>query len=154
MKLSTAANRRVSGRSGFTLLEVLVVVAILVILASVGIVATTKYLEDAKKNKAQLQCQSIAEACEAYYLNPQSGNQYPSTTQELLSPPFGGQSYFKNGQADLASPWGTGPNAPQFVISTYTNSDGSVRPLVQIQALDGIMISQFGVGPLSTPPQH
>jgi general secretion pathway protein G len=152
MKLSTAPNR-LARRSAFTLLEVLVVVAILVILASVGIVATTKYLDDARKSKAQLQCQTLAEACEAYYLNPMSGGNYPSQISDLIQPfgGQGGQSYLKNGQQDLVSPWG--PNQ-QFVLQTYQNSDGSSRPLVMITAPDGTQISQFGIGPMSQPPQH
>ena len=55
MMLPVAARRnRVTRRAAFTLLEVLVVVAILVILAGVGVVATTRYLEDARKSRAQL----------------------------------------------------------------------------------------------------
>jgi general secretion pathway protein G len=152
MKLSTS-HGRVQRHAAFTLLEVLVVVAILVILASVGIVATTKYLEDARKSKAQLQCQSFAEACEAYYLNPQSGGNYPTQLSDLNQPfgGTGGQSYLKNGVNDLVSPWG---QQSQYVLTTYQNSDGSLRPLVQINAPDGTPISQFGIGPMSQPPVH
>jgi len=98
MMLPVAARRnRVSRRAAFTLLEVLVVVAILVILAGVGVVATTRYLEDARKSKAQLGCNGLATAVESYYANPQSGNQYPTQLQELLAPPFGGTSFLRNG---------------------------------------------------------
>ena len=112
MKLATA-QRRATRRAAFTLIEVLVVVAILVILAGVGIVAYMRYLEDAKKTQAQLQCKSLAEACEAYYLNPQSGNTYPTSWQDLLVP-FGGTggsiSFLKNGQRDIMTPWPSSSN--------------------------------------------
>ncbi len=84
MILTAATTRRLSRRAGFTLLEVLVVVAILVILSTVAVVATTRYLEDARKSRAQLQCKSLASACEAYYLNSQSGNNYPQQLTDLL----------------------------------------------------------------------
>ena len=59
MMLATARNRA-TRRAAFTLLEILVVVAIVVILAGVGVVATTTYLENAKKSKAQLGCNGLA----------------------------------------------------------------------------------------------
>lgn len=145
MMLPVAARRnRVSRRAAFTLLEVLVVVAILVILAGVGVVATTRYLEDARKSKAQLGCKGLATAVESYYLNPQSGNQYPTTLQELLSPPFGGTSLLKNGQEDLVDPWGK-----QYQFQFIQGQDGAQMPLVYTTAPDGTPISQYGAGPLS-----
>jgi general secretion pathway protein G len=143
MKLTTASHRA-TRRAAFTLLEVLVVVAILVILAGVGVVATTRYLEDARKSRAQLQCKSLVTAIEAYYSNPQSGNQYPENLQQLLVPPFGGTSFLKNGEEDLIDPWGK-----QYQLQYIEGSDGAMMPLVFTQSNDGVMISQYGAGPLS-----
>jgi general secretion pathway protein G len=144
MMLATARRRIATRRAAFTLLEVLVVVAILVILAGVGVVATTRYLEDARKNRAQLQCKSLETAVEAYRANPQSGNQYPTQLQDLLVPPFGGTSYLKNGEQDLIDPWNK-----QYQIQMITGADGAELPLVFTHAPDGTPISQFGAGPLS-----
>ena len=146
MKLSTAANR--SRRSAFTLIEVLVVVAILVILASVGIVGYMRYMEDAKKTQAQLQCKTIAEACQAYYMNAQSQGNYPQDLNELILP-FGGtggtQSFLKDGQKDLLDPWGR-----QYQYNPNVQGpDGTIRVLVYCTAPDGTPISQHGVGNLS-----
>src|SRR6516164_9574109 len=100
------SNRRATGRRAFTLMEVLVVVAILVILAGVAIIAVPRYIEDARKSRAHLAAKSIEQACEAFHTNPanQDGH-YPQSGQELLQPPFGGSSYLKNGLADLNTPW-------------------------------------------------
>ena len=144
---ATTAARRSARRAGFTLLEVLVVVAILVILAGVGVVATTKYLEDARKKQAQLQCKSLVQACETYYLDAQSGHQYPETLQQLIQP-FGGTggtgSLLKNGQNDLIDPWGQ-----PYQYQVITHADGNVGPEVFTQSRDGVRINQKGVGQLA-----
>lgn len=141
---TAALRRRSTRRAGFTLLEVLVVVAILVILSTVAVVATTRYLEDARKSRAQLQCKSLAQAIESYYLNPQSGNQYPENLGQLLNPPFGGTSLLKNGDSDLIDPWGG-----QYQVQFIQGQDGAQMPLVHTTAQDGTPISQYGAGPLS-----
>ena len=147
MMLQTARNRA-TRRAAFTLLEILVVVAIVVILAGVGVVATTSYLENAKKSKAQLGCKGLAGACEAYYLNPSSGGQYPQSLQDLINPGFGG-SLLKNGQQDLMDPWNK-----MYTYELRTLSDGAQVPFVHTRSSDNIEISQYGVGPLAAPPQQ
>ena len=143
MKLSTTRNR-LSRRAAFTLLEVLVVVAILVILATVASSAVTANLETAKKQKAQLQAAAIAKAMETYYINPSSGNQYPTSLSELITPPWGGSSLLNDPQSDLIDPWGG-----QFQIQQAASNDNSIqgKPLVFTTAPDQTKISQFGIGP-------
>jgi len=145
MMLATPT-RRVARRTAFTLLEVLVVVAILVILAGVATVATTRYLDDAKKSKAQLQAKAISVAMENYYINTNSGNQYPTTLAELVTPPWGGTSFLNDPQSDLTDPWGQ-----QFQIQQQQANDNSLqgKPIVFTKAPDGVVISQYGIGPLS-----
>jgi general secretion pathway protein G len=142
----TTVLRRAPRRGGFTLLEVLVVVAILVILSTVAVVATTRYLEDARKGRAQLQCRSLATACEAYKnnaANPMSED--PTNPGQLLQPPFGGTSFLKNGQEDLIDPWGQ-----EYQFRPFTQGDGTtIIQVVTHSKHDGTPISQFGIGPNS-----
>ena len=155
MMLATTS-RKATRRAAFTLLEVLVVVAILVILAGIGVVATTRYLEDAKKSKAQMQCVALAQACEAYKLNPGSNGEYPTNLTELVNPPFG-SSFLKNGMNDLNSPWTVNGQAMQFqyqiMQSQSDQTQSSGFPYVSVTAPDGTLISNFGIGPKATPTQ-
>jgi len=148
MMLQTARNRA-TRRAAFTLLEILVVVAIVVILAGVGVVATTTYLEKAKQSKAQLACKAIADACEAFYLDPSNGT-YPTDISQLVTPPNGGRSQLKNGIQDTYTPW---PNVqPQYTLEIQTKADGTQYPFVHCRADDGTQISQFGIGQKAAPP--
>ena len=144
--LLATTRRPSSRRSAFTLLEVLVVVAILVILAGVATVATTRYLEDAKKSRAQLGCRGIAQAIEAYKSNPANTmNEDPTDLGQLLNPPFGGTAFLKNGQQDLIDPWGQ-----PYQLRPYTQGDQSEILLVYTQSKnDSVKISQFGIGDAS-----
>lgn len=146
MKLAANPRSRAARRPGFTLLEVLVVVAILVILATVASIAVTSNLENAKKSKAQLQAAAIAKAMETYYINPNSGNQYPTTIQELVTPPWGGSSLLNDPVADITDPWGH-----QFQIQQAPSNDNALlgKPIVYTIAPDQVPISQHGIGPQS-----
>jgi prepilin-type N-terminal cleavage/methylation domain-containing protein len=53
-------------RRGFTLMEVIVVAAIIVILAGAGTVVYMKFIEDAKVDQARMECQQIETAVLAY----------------------------------------------------------------------------------------
>ncbi|MBX9582407.1 MAG: prepilin-type N-terminal cleavage/methylation domain-containing protein [Gemmataceae bacterium] len=147
MKLAVTPRQRAARRAGFTLLEVLVVVAILVILAGVGVVATTRYLEDARKSKAQLACQGLVQAIGNYIDNPANTDRSPPTGPgDLLRPPFGGTGYLKNGEQDMYDPWGQ-----QYQFEQIQQADGSQGYVVFTYAKDGTNtpISNFGIGPAS-----
>ncbi len=110
-------------RAGFTLLEVLVVVAILIILASVATFATMRYMEDAKINQASLQMQKIEQACKAYYAT--NGGNWPSSLEELVSVTQAGQPLLEGGQSALVGPWGQ-----PYQISFMQDSVGAERLVV------------------------
>src|SRR5436190_15576909 len=67
-------------RAGFTLMEIMVVVAIILILASAGVVVYTTMLADTRVNRARLDVKSLDQAVTAYYLRKHF---YPQTLIEL-----------------------------------------------------------------------
>lgn len=147
LKTARVPGRGPARRRGFTLLEVLVVVAILVILAGIAVVAVPRYIEDGKRTAAMAGCQNLAKAIEAYMNNPANpGNAMPQQLSDLIQPPFGGPSYLRNGEADTIDPWGK-----PYQIQPAQRADGTVYPLVTTTAADGTPISQFGIGPAATP---
>ena len=91
-------------REAFTLLEVLVVVAIIVILATVSSIYIFRYLEDAKVDTARQNMQNLEKACKTYILK--SGGHAPPTLGELLQPSDGGRPFIDGGQSALIDPWG------------------------------------------------
>lgn len=64
----TVRDKRRGAREAFTLMEMLVVVAILVVLAGVGGYYYLKHLDEAKRDAARLQVKVLSEAAEAYYV--------------------------------------------------------------------------------------
>jgi prepilin-type N-terminal cleavage/methylation domain-containing protein len=78
--------RRVAARSAFTLLEVLIVVAILVVLAGVSSVYVFRYLEESRINRCKADIKTLERAAMAYEI--QYGTR-PTTLQELVTPPSG-----------------------------------------------------------------
>lgn len=118
-----ASNRAVR-RAAFTLLEVLIVVAILVILASAASIALFRYLEDAKVGRAKNDMRVIEQNINAYYLEH---NQWPQEGQDGL---FVIAPKLQQGQEGLKDPWG-GMYSWELVTS-QDETDGSTkqRPVV------------------------
>ncbi|MHB0937619.1 MAG: type II secretion system major pseudopilin GspG [Armatimonadota bacterium] len=73
-------------RRGFTLLELLVVMFILVLLAGVVTVVVTKRMEEAKHAKAVADIATLKSAIDIYYLHNKA---YPPTLEALRTPPSG-----------------------------------------------------------------
>ncbi|HEX4590046.1 MAG TPA: type II secretion system protein GspG [Gemmataceae bacterium] len=92
---------RASHRAAFTLLEVLIVAAIIVVLAGASTLFYMRYLEDAKVSRAKADVKTIEKAAEAYELR---FGQRPESLQQLSSPPEGGKPYIEADQ--LKDPWG------------------------------------------------
>jgi len=93
-------NQRRNDRLGFTLMEVLIVVAILVVLAGVSSVAVFSYLDNAKLDRAKVDTQTLFEACRAYKLKFGS---YPNSLNDLWQPPSG--KPLVETQDSLMDPW-------------------------------------------------
>jgi len=92
--------RRAPVRGGFTLMEMLVVVAILVVLAGAAVPIYMKYLEDARWDRAWQDTVTIARTCETYRLkNPD----YPASLEVLTQVDGSGYAYLE--PKNLIDPW-------------------------------------------------
>jgi general secretion pathway protein G len=88
------------GRGGFTLMEMLVVVAIIVLLAGIGVPIFLNRLEDSRKRTAWANAKTIAQQAEIYRMDQ---GDYPTNLTELVQPPNGHSAYL---EADsLVDPW-------------------------------------------------
>jgi general secretion pathway protein G len=117
MILSKPLRKNTARRSAFTLLEVLVVVAILVILAGTAVIYIPQYIEDSKIKKAQLECEAWEKAVNTYYLNQ---NSYPSSLQDPVV-----QSYIEDGANKVKDPWNG-----MYQVTEQTDSNGNQIPVV------------------------
>lgn len=117
-------------RPAFTLLEVLVVVAILVILASIGGVYMFRYLEDAKQDATVLKMQALDKACKNYAAK-NDGN-WPADLRDLIQPVDGGEPFIDGGAESIMSSWGTpiqytvlpDPGGAEVPVFRAASSDG------------------------------
>jgi general secretion pathway protein G len=98
---TTRAAARGATRAGFTLMEVLVVVAILVVLAGTGGVIYMNYLESAKEDVARTQVQALTEAAQMYQIKYGS---YPANLASLTQPMPDGRPATLEPSA-LLDPW-------------------------------------------------
>ena len=112
--------RRAPARGGFTLMELLVVVAIIVVLAGAAVPMFMKYLEDAKLDTAFQGAVKIAQAAEAYRLSHE-GNP-PESLQVLAQPDDNGHAIFE--LRDLKDPWG---NDYHYVAQGTHGTTGKVE---------------------------
>ena len=125
MKPRTAIRRR---NKGFTLLEVLLVMAILIILMSMVGGAYFTYFANSQEDAARLQMSSIEQAVKAYYMKV---GQRPQQLQDLIQPPSGMSQqkwkgpYLEGGQVPK-DPWGN-----DFQLS-YGGDANNTRTLVVV----------------------
>ena len=126
------------GRGGFTLMEILVVVAILVILASVGGYYYMGSLENAKLDVARLQIKALENGCETYKLN--SGGDWPSGLQALLQPVNGKDPSFTDPEK-LLDPW-----KRPYQYNPQGSRNGGVKPDIWCVSPKGQEVGNWPTG--------
>ncbi len=91
---------RATVRSGFTLMELLVVVAILVVLAGAAVPIYMKHLDEAKKSMAWNNAKTLEGVCETFKIK---NGDYPPSLSELAHPSDGSKPYIE--EKDLLDPY-------------------------------------------------
>lgn len=134
---------RLARRGAFTLMEMLVVVAIIVVLAGVGGAYLIGQLNEAKVNAAKIKAQTISDAIDRYFID---NSAYPNQLQDLLvqNPETKKGPYLKS-QDDIMT--GLAPGQ----VFTYDQSGqigmqkGRVvqSPDVYVSLPDGRMVGNF-----------
>jgi len=109
-------------RRAFTLLEVLVVVAIIVALAGTGIVMYVQQLDNANRKLATQRAKALQAAAEMYATD--HNGDYPATLETLLVRDDAGGPYVKTAN-ELRDPWNK-----EFQYQPRDNGQGVVMPYV------------------------
>jgi general secretion pathway protein G len=107
-------------RAAFTLMEVLVVAAILVILASVASVGVLRYLDDAKEKTAYTGVMKLEQAAAAFKINH---GDWPTSLAELTIPEEGKAAPID--QNELRDPWGI-----EYVYDLSNRHPTKLTPLI------------------------
>jgi general secretion pathway protein G len=89
-------------RGAFTLMELMVVIAIIVVLAGIGIVYAMKTLDDSKRDLAQQRAKELGQACELYKIKV---GDFPNQLADLLQQTPEGYGPFLKSEDALRDPW-------------------------------------------------
>ena len=90
-------------KRGFTLVELLVVVAILGILATGAVVYVPRFLESGNKGAAEKDVQALKTAVTQYYTDKRK---YPDNLDVLVDTSGDKEPYIEGGEGALVDPWG------------------------------------------------
>jgi general secretion pathway protein G len=124
-------------RAAFTLMEMLVVVAIIVALAGLGGYYFLGQYKESQKNMAKTQVKVLGEAVEQYMMN--HGSRPPARLEDLLVKDQQGGPYLKTRDV-LIDPWG---NPYQYNPNAQNPDTGEQEPEVFTTAPDGTLISNL-----------
>jgi general secretion pathway protein G len=116
-------------RSAFTLLEVLVVVAIIVAMAGVASIYVFKYLEDSNKDAARASCRTLATAVESFMVK--NDNEVPPDWEAVR--PF----LKETGGDPFRTSWG---EPFSFAVEPI---NGKPTVVVTVKAKDGEILSNL-----------
>lgn len=107
-------------RSAFTLMEILIVVAIIVALAGVGAVYVLPQLQKSNSKIAATKAENLAKAYQAYYADHEQ--QWPASPQALLTADADGNGPYISADG-LVDPWGK-----QFQVNPQGPNNNGGKP--------------------------
>lgn len=93
--------KQLLARAAFTLMEMMVVVAILVVLVGVAVPIYLNYLENSKITRARVDIETISNVIESYYYKHDT---WPADLMTLVNPQDGTAPLLKQGA--VINPWG------------------------------------------------
>ncbi len=121
-------------RAAFTLMEMLVVVAIIVALAGIGGFFLIGALSGGQKDIAGTQVKALTTACEMYQIKHQTP---PATLRTLLQKDELGGPYLKSADS-LRDPWGK-----EYQYDASGTKNNGLSPDVWTTAPDGTIIGNW-----------
>ena len=139
MRSTIAARRAHDGQRGFTLIELMVVMAVIVILAGIGVALYTNSVTRSKEAVLKEDLFRMRDAIDQYYADK---NKYPSSLDTLVS-----DGYMRKIPEDpitqSADTWQTEPAEPDPSNPTAEPGIYNVKSGAQGTALDGSNYSDW-----------
>jgi general secretion pathway protein G len=120
MKTTITATHRITQQRGLTLAEIIVVIALLSVVASILFGSLSGILDESKADAARLGIKQLEQSLETYKIRPKNGNKYPKSLEDA-------SKFMKNQKVPL-DPW-----SQPFVYST-NSSCGKAYELISIGA--------------------
>ena len=136
---SPAIGNRRSPTAGFTLIELMIVMSLIVILASIGLAVYTNSVTRAKESVLKEDLFRMRDAIDQYYSDKAK---YPSSLQDLVS-----EKYLRSIPVDpftnSADTWREVPAEPDPTNPTVQPGVYDVRSGSELKALDGTSYSEW-----------
>lgn len=134
-----SGNARRRGCKGFTLIELMVVMALIVVLASVGLTLYTNSVTRAKESVLKEDLFRMRDAIDQYYADK---GRYPATLQDLVSDKYL-RTIPKDPFTNSADTWREVPSEPDPNNPTAQSGVYDVRSGSEQTALDGSKYSEW-----------